>query len=268
MGWPQATCARAALGPREKKKPTEIEAFIQAQGKGECSLLRALFKLDERLRIENADGSIGLSLIDPPQHYGDCGTVLYSPRTTPSNSIAFASTGGDDVHFSLVRHGKNLGDNSPVVMTVPVGGDDVRAINLILGSNLHEFLCLGCVHGYFELEQLFYDPAVTIAQLSSPEPNDGDAKAAETLGVYRRELGLKPWKDIGTRLQELDDQFKRDRLSSRGVGLAGASEAGSRRIAYVDPLTVTYRGPWRLLWTCLLRPALYPLVNASHEASP
>jgi hypothetical protein len=192
-----------------EKKTTQIEAFIQAHGKGECSLLRALFKLEERLRTEHADSYVGLNLINPPQHYGDCGTVLYSPRTTPSNTIAFAHPGGDDVHFSLVQHGKNLGDNSPVVMTVPMGGEDVRAINVILGSNLYEFLCLGCEHGYSDLEQLFYDPADTIARLSSREQNDCGEEATETLGVYRRELGLKPWKDIGTRLQELDDQFKR-----------------------------------------------------------
>jgi hypothetical protein len=207
-------CAKCS-GAREKKKPTQIEAFIQAQGKGECSLLRALFKLDERLRIEDADSYIGLNLIDPPEHYGDCSTILYSPRTTPSNTIAFASTGGDDVHFSLVQHGKNLGDDSPVVMTVPMGGDDVRAINVILGSNLYEFLCLGCKHGYSDLEQLFYDREDTIARLSSREQNDCNEEATETLGVYRRELGLEPWKDIGTRLQELEDQFKRT-LEFRG----------------------------------------------------
>jgi hypothetical protein len=195
------------FGAREKKKPTQIDAFIQAQGKGECSLLRALFNLDERLRIEDADSFIGLNLIDPPRNYRDCGTVLYSPRTTPTNTIAFASTGGDDVHFSLIQHEKTLDDNSPVVMTVPMGGEDVRAINIILGSNLHEFLCLGCEHGYFDLEQLLYDRPGTIARLSSREQNDEEAK--ETLSVYRRDLGLKPWTEIGTRLLELDDQFKR-----------------------------------------------------------
>lgn len=200
-------CSRC-LGAREKKKPTQIDAFIQAQGEGDCSLLRALFKLDERLRIEDADRYIGLNLIDPPRHYRDCGTVLYSPQTTPSNAIAFASTGGDDVHFSLVQHGRILGDHSPVVMTVPMGGEGVRAINVILGANVHEFLCLGCEHGYFDLEQLFYDRASTIAQLSSRPRNDCHKEAAATLAVYRQELGLTPWKDIGSRLQELEDQFR------------------------------------------------------------
>jgi hypothetical protein len=192
------------LGAREKQKPTQIDRWIRKRGRGDCTLLRALFKLEERLRLEGADGWIGLNLIDPPEHYSNCGTVLYRPKTTPTNTVAFAHTGGDDVHYSLVQHGKAFGDNSPVVMTVPMGSVDVGELNLILGANLHEFLCLGCVHGYADLEDLYYEREEAIARLSDSETEEDGA----TLNVFRRELGLEPWKEIAGRLAELQSQFQ------------------------------------------------------------
>ncbi len=38
---------------------------------------------------------------------------------TPSNSITFATTGGDGVHYGLLDIGSGFNDESPVVMTVP-----------------------------------------------------------------------------------------------------------------------------------------------------
>lgn len=195
----------ACLGAREKKKPTQIDRWIRKRGRGDCSLLRALFKLEERLRFEDADGWIGLNLIDPPQHYSNCGTVLYRPKTTPTNTVAFAHPGGDDVHYSLVQQGNELGDHSPVVMTVPMGGNDTQELNIILGANLHEFLCLGCVHGYADLEQLYYHREETIARLSE---TDIEEEGGGTLNIFRQELGLAPWMEIAGRLEELQQEFK------------------------------------------------------------
>ena len=86
-------------------------------------------------------------------------------EATPVNSLAFATTGGDGVHFSLMHLEGELGDLSPVVMTVPMNfGQE----NLIVGSDMKEFLCLGCRVGYFFLEQLTYHKSKTIFWLDNP----------------------------------------------------------------------------------------------------
>src|SRR5262245_19024423 len=41
----------ACLGKRERQRATSIHAFVESQGAGDCSLLIALYKLDERLRL-------------------------------------------------------------------------------------------------------------------------------------------------------------------------------------------------------------------------
>ncbi len=193
---------------REKRKPSQIDQWIAEQGQGPCTLLRRLFQWDERLRRAEATGFIGLELIDPPAHYANIGTDLYEPTATPTNTVAFAHTGGDDVHFSLVELDGKLGDLSPVVMTVPMAGDDPLSLNVVLGASLHEFLCLGCVHGYALIEELPYDRVDTMARLASPENLECDAEDLALLGSFRQQFELTPWKEIDSRLQALDKQFR------------------------------------------------------------
>ena len=87
---------------------------------------------------------VGLHLDDSPAVYGD----------TPTNCAPFAYTGGDGCHFSLLQTESVDSSDSPVVLTVPCS-----PANLIVGSNLWEFLSLGCHRGYFGLEQLAYKKA-------------------------------------------------------------------------------------------------------------
>lgn len=196
------------LAEREKNKPTQIGRWIAERSQGPCSLLRRLFLWDERIRRSKTTGFIGLELIDPPDHYANIGTDLYDPTTTPTNTMAFAHTGGDDVHFSLVEHGGTLGDLSPVVMTVPMAGDDPETLNVVLGGTLHEFLCLGCVHGFTFLEQLSYDRDGTVARLASLENLESDAEDLALLRSFRKEFKLTRWKEIDLRLHALDKQFR------------------------------------------------------------
>lgn len=81
---------------------------------------------------------------------------------TPDCCRPFAWTGGDGVHFSLADAGAGFGDNSPVVMTVPMKFD---MPNMILAGSLRDFLRLGLRSGYFALENLAYRRADTIAML-------------------------------------------------------------------------------------------------------
>lgn len=151
---------------------------------------------------------IGLILRAPPQHGGHW--------CTPTNSISFATTGGDGVHYSWVTLPDRDPDFCPIVMTVPM----CDTPNVIVGANLREFLCLGCRFGYFSLEQLVYSRTSTIAELVTgqinPEWESTERALADRL---RSTLGLAPWKDPGARLKELEAEFYEKLIVSR-VGAA------------------------------------------------
>ncbi len=138
---------------------------------------------------------------------------------TPINSFTFAQTGGDGVHFSLVTLEGKVLENSPVVMTVPM---NYGKVNLIVGENLLEFLCLGEQLGYFFLEQLVYNEEETIEWLSHPKefinkeyginpsgafPPDSFLEKERLLSILRKEFELKPWNNLKSRLDELQNKF-------------------------------------------------------------
>jgi hypothetical protein len=70
--------------------------------------------------------------------------VAASYDATPADSVMFASTGGDGVHFSA------LDSDGAVVMTVPMAFDSP---NHVLGKDIPEFLALGRRTGYFHLDR-------------------------------------------------------------------------------------------------------------------
>lgn len=182
----------------EKRRPTEIRRFVETVGQGDCSLLVRLFELDERLRRESLDRYIGLNLVDPPRRY--------ETEITPKNSVAFAETGGEDVHFSLVSVKGRVSDASPVVVTVPSTGGTHWEGNFLLGESLHEFLSLGCHSGYSDLEQVAYEWDATITNLEEHAEPEGGLESGETLRIYREELGLRPWANVRERLVALERQ--------------------------------------------------------------
>jgi hypothetical protein len=139
--------------------------------------------------------AIGLFLDRPLSNHG------YD--TTPVNSSTFASTGGDGVHYGLLFVDGKVNDDSPVVMTVPCNRPDEA--NVILGKNLHEFLCLGCQTGYFGLEQLVYQREETLALFQQPEPVS--EREEQLLSLLKTELQLTPWKNVEARLDELNNKF-------------------------------------------------------------
>ncbi len=136
-------------------------------------------------------------------------------QATPDNSLAFATTGGDGVHYSLLDMGGEGGDLSPVIMTVPMNfGQE----NLIVGSDLNEFLCLGCQVGYFFLEQLTYDESDTIHWLTrpdkwfealsqDPETASGVNRMKYLLNLLCEGLNLKAWEEFVPRLNYLQGKY-------------------------------------------------------------
>jgi hypothetical protein len=161
------------------------------------------------LQFPFAFDPIGLNLIRPitREHYD----------STPMNSMAFAKTGGDGVHFSFVQLKEEISNHSPVVMTVPM---NYGSENLIVGSDFKDFLCLGCEVGYNFLELLTYTDAKSdaIYWLNHPEewftslrsdPDNGSSldDKKNLLRLLRYEFDLQPWENIEDKLQSLEDKY-------------------------------------------------------------
>lgn len=137
------------------------------------------------------------------------GLILVTPRReeywcTPTNSVTFATTGGDGVHFGWVDLPGRPIDAAPIVMTVPMADTP----NLIVGQDVREFLCLGCRYGYFALEGLVHDPDGTLAEIATnqidPERSDDDVALLTMLST---EFDLAPWPDPARRLQDLQVRY-------------------------------------------------------------
>ena len=118
---------------------------------------------------------------------------------TPTNSVAFAATGGNGVHYSLVDVDDGIDEASPVVMTVPMQFDDP---NRIVGADLREFLALGLRSGYFAFEGLAYGADFEADIAGTAEP--GRQRMLDDLAAR---LDLRSWADVDSRLQALDEQF-------------------------------------------------------------
>jgi hypothetical protein len=109
--------------------------------------------------------------------------------SSPPGYLAFASTGGDGVHFSFPSN-----QFGPVVMTVPMAFDRP---NIVVGADLKDFLSLGCMYGFFVLEQLGYNDNLTI------DPMDAVKEASPALQRLSRHFGLRPWPAVGIHLAAL-----------------------------------------------------------------
>jgi hypothetical protein len=112
----------------------------------------------------------GAMLIWPPRNPGY--------EADPEDYVSFMSTGGDGVHFSLP---KGVADG-PILMVVPMQFD----------------LGLGCVYGYFALEQLVYNFQLTVDEIVGAK---GQSRALKKLS---EKFSLKPWDDVEQRLLELN----------------------------------------------------------------
>src|SRR5512133_3142334 len=117
----------------------------------EPALLRQLWDVCDNLGAQCAK--------DPRWVLGEpCGLFLERPLArwnyfcTPANSLTFASTGGDGVHYGFLRVSGVAPDSWPVVMTVPMADTH----NLVVSADLKEFLGLGYNVRWFSLEGLVY----------------------------------------------------------------------------------------------------------------
>lgn len=119
---------------------------------------------------------------------------------TPINAKPFAVTCFGGAHYATLEADDGT---TPVVLVVP---DSFDWPCLIVGESMHEFLCLGCEHGYGSITQLTYQPRDTTQRLQSPPENMNKHKS-ELLSCLRREFDLRPWNQVGRRLDELQQLY-------------------------------------------------------------
>ncbi|MFT5801353.1 MAG: hypothetical protein ACI956_001161 [Nonlabens sp.] len=61
--------------------------------------------------------------------------------SSPINTEVFATTGGDGLHYSILKISEK---EQPIIMTVPMTfGPSMKDYNKIIGENLNEFLSIG-----------------------------------------------------------------------------------------------------------------------------
>lgn len=139
---------------------------------------------------------VGLILLTEIKHLGYW--------CTPTNTVTFAITGGDGVHYGLLCDSNTIDDNQPVVMTLPCADN----CNIIIAENFIEFLSLGSRSGYFDLEQIEYCSEEHIAKLDSTTYSE-EASESEVLLLKKieSEFSLQPWLDHEARLSELKKKY-------------------------------------------------------------
>ncbi|WP_444884125.1 hypothetical protein [Microbulbifer sp. PSTR4-B] len=118
---------------------------------------------------------------------------------SPVNCVAFATTGGDGVHFSVF---KELAlEESPIVMTVPMNfGEE----NLVIARSMQDFLRLGSRYGFFELEQLSYNFESTAQGIQEASSREAESKALLALS---KEFELAPIEGVVYYIREVNEEF-------------------------------------------------------------
>lgn len=132
---------------------------------------------------------------------------------TPSNTLAFAGTGGDGTHFSFLVQDGRVTERSPVAMTVL---DYSEQPNYMVGESLFDFLCLGYHRGYFAMGTLPSEKGFAAYSSARWRPQE-EADYAIGLGINEthrelrdfviEELQLSPWKQLKRKFQRLQKQY-------------------------------------------------------------
>lgn len=146
--------------------------------------------------LDEGLGAVGLILYDPPRNAGY--------RSTPVNSITFASIGVDGIHFGSVTDADVVDPMAPVVITIPMA---IENPNYIVGSTLHDFLCLGCRQGYSNLGNLHLCLEDTFDHFQNPPGKFFDERSPDILQALSDEFSLVPWSDVRGHFRSLQSRF-------------------------------------------------------------
>jgi len=154
---------------------------------------------------ELADDIADRGVSDPLHALEPAGLVLIRPLErwdhayTPVNSLTFALTGEDGVHFGFLTDDDDDLESAPVVMTIP---DAAGSCNLIVAGDFDEFLALGAIAGWFTLGQFDDDLDDALETLATPDL-DPWAEREQLLFTIREQLELEPMPLTLKRFEEL-----------------------------------------------------------------
>lgn len=215
-------CSRDTTNPRRKESKTTVDDPLndhrstarvdpmQNESKilVDVPLFDALWKLDPQIE-EFGIAGLGIMFAKPDELENG------SYWCTPTNSLAFAWTGGDGVHFSFIVRNSRVDSNSPILLTAPANGGNA---NLILAPDFRTFLRLGLRRGYFALEQLTYNPTEALQVYGSPdwEPSEQlhydvgyvpDAQQKKVIAFVAESLKLEPFSFAPEEFAALQDRF-------------------------------------------------------------
>ncbi len=164
------------------------------------STIEDFWKIDDLIKSKwgkkfyNFIDFCGITPIRPPKHYGYF--------CTPKNALTFARTGGNGVHFGLVKGIETPNHLEPVVMTVPMAENH----NVIIAENLAEFFSLGYYNGWDALEEIVYNQERAIHYYATPEQNLSE-KQTRFLKIIRSELPIQPQMLNKERLEDLQKKY-------------------------------------------------------------
>lgn len=165
----------------------------------ELADLRRVHELTQQLYphdyLDEGLGAIGLFLYDPPTNaYGG----------TPLNGVTFGGIGVDGIHFCSMTDSPAVDPMAPVVMCVPMA---LETPNFIVGETMHEFLCLGCRHGYSHLGDLHLNREEVFSFYSGLPGPFFDDRSDAILRTLSAEFSLEPWADVRARFEELQLKY-------------------------------------------------------------
>ncbi len=131
----------------------------------------------------------------------------YGYWCTPTNSLAFATSGGDGVHFSFLTLEGLVPEKSPVVMTCPATGG--FADNIILAENFRGFLSTGLRTGFFALNEIGHGPEKFFSKY--PQPDEYAIWLAKEqkskLAQLQKRFGLEPWINVKETIVALQERY-------------------------------------------------------------
>lgn len=150
---------------------------------------------------------VGLGLFEVPESPEEFGYDW----CTPINCRVFASTGSGGTHFSFLTKDATVDESTPVIVTLPSN----LGCTVVLGESLREFLSLGCLRGFYGLEQITTTCLQPYFNMRDFEPNAEDARYGfesnagkeAVLRLLRNELDLEPWSNVSERLGQLEEKY-------------------------------------------------------------
>ena len=129
-------------------------------------------------------------------------TTNDSPLLPVNKFKIFAETGGNNVHYCYTEDDNENCDG--VFLCVPAAPKIIY-----LGENLREFLSVGCIYGFGDLENLAFEFDSTIEEIRNASLADLSEDEEEALSLLQEEFKISPPVDLKKNLMELQDKLSK-----------------------------------------------------------